>query len=64
MARVWMIDPRYLPAFDAGRVLTFVEGREARVVARAEVLSRESDASASPLSDRRAAARRPLSSSG
>jgi hypothetical protein len=55
-----MIEPRYLPRFDPGRVLTFVEGE--RVVARAEVLSRHDDDSASPLSDLRAAARRPLDS--
>lgn len=64
VARVWMIEPRYLPPFDEGRVLTFVEGRAARVVARATVLSREQDPSRSPLADLRAAARRPLSSSG
>ena len=63
VARVWMIEPRYLPAFDAGRVLTFVEGRAARVVARATVVSREEDTSPSPLADLRAAARRPLSAS-
>lgn len=60
IARVWVIEPRYLPRFDAGRVLTFVEGNGARVVARAKVLSRHADDAASPLADLRAAARRPL----
>jgi hypothetical protein len=60
VARVWMIEPRYLPRFDPGRVLTFVEGNAARVVARAKVLSRHDDDSPSPLADLRAAARRPL----
>lgn len=60
VARVWVIEPRYLPRFDPGRVLTFVEGNGARVVARAKVLSRHADGAASPLADLRAAARRPL----
>ena len=55
-----MIEPRYLPRFDPGRVLTFVEGNAARVVARAKVLSHHDDDSPSPLADLRAAARRPL----
>ena len=60
VARVWVVEPRYLPSFEAGRVLTFVEGREARVVARARVLSKAFDSSPAPLADLRAAARRPL----
>jgi hypothetical protein len=60
VARVWVIEPRYLPRFEAGRVLTFVEGAGARVVARARVLEKLSDDSASPLSDLRAAKTRRL----
>ena len=60
VARVFVVEPRYLPYFEAGRVLTFVEGREARVVARARVLEKASDSSSAPLADLRAAATRPL----
>jgi hypothetical protein len=60
IARVWMVEPQYLPRFDPGRVLTFVEGGGARIVARATVLDRLEDDSPSPLSDLAAAARRPL----
>ena len=62
IARVWVIEPRYLPRFDPGRVLTLVEGGGARVVARARVLSRHEDSSASPLADLRAASSRDLGS--
>ena len=61
VARVWVIEPRYLPSFEPGRVLTLVEGGGARVVARATVLSKAADDSAGPLADLRAAATRPLS---
>jgi len=64
VARVWVVEPRYLPSFEAGRVLTFVEGHAARVVARARVLEKAVDASDTPLSDLRAAATRPLTSPG
>lgn len=64
VARVWVVEPRYLPSFEAGRVLTFVEGRAARIVARARVLEKAVDRSASPLTDLRAAATRPLSPAG
>jgi hypothetical protein len=60
VARVWVLEPHYLPSFDTGRVLTLVEGGGARVVARARVLEKCVDPSASPLRDLRAAARRPL----
>ena len=58
VARVWVVEPRYLPRFDAGRVLTFLEGE--RVVARARVLARLEDRASEPLADLRAAKRRPL----
>jgi hypothetical protein len=60
VARVWVVEPRYLPPFDPGRVLTLVEGRSARVVARARVLDRLLDGAPSPLADLRAAASRAL----
>ena len=60
VARVWMIEPRDLPSFDPGRVLTFTEGDGARIVARATVLSKHADDEPSPLADLRAAKRRPL----
>jgi len=58
VARVWVVEPRYLPHFHEGRVLTFLEGE--RVVARARVLDRMEDEASEPLADLRAAARRPL----
>ena len=58
VARVWVIEPRYLPSFDAGRVLTFLEGT--RIVARATVLERLRDEAEAPLADLAAAGRRRL----
>jgi hypothetical protein len=58
IARVWVLEPRYLPAFEAGRVIAFLEGE--RIVARATVLEKLTDESPSPLSDLRRAAERPL----
>jgi hypothetical protein len=62
VARVWMVEPQYLPRFDPGRVLTLVERGGARVVARATVLDRLVDGSPSPLSDLGAARTRALRS--
>ena len=58
VARAWVIAPDELPRFDAGRVLTLVEGE--RIIARARVLERLRDDTPSPLSDLGAAKTRAL----
>jgi hypothetical protein len=59
VARVWMVEPQYLPSFGPGRVITLLEGE--RIVARADVLDVLADDAPSPLADLDAARTRPLS---